>query len=531
MKLMHKVLLGGGVLIAVAIYYYITLPAINIHSVDFWWFIIYLFVAIGVAYIVKRRLKVDEIKESKMVKVLTGIVLIFVVIFAVGTLLSSPIINADKYQKLLTVEEGEVSEDIEELSYDQIPLIDKDSAELLGNRVMGSITDLVSQFEVDSIYTQINYEGAPYRVSPLVYANGIKWLTNQSDGIPGYILIDMATQDTELVRLDEGIRYSESEYLNRNIYRHLRFNYPTYIFDDLSFEIDDEGTPYYIAPVKQFNIGLFGGVTIGKVVLCNAVTGETTVYDIEDVPTWVDSVYSAELLVELYNYYGTLKNGFINSILTQKDCLTTTDGYNYLAIDGDIWVYTGVTSVTSDQSNVGFVLMNQRTKETMYYQIEGATETSAMSSAEGQVQNLEYVATFPLLLNVSSEPTYFIALKDDAGLVKKYAMVNVQKYQLVATGDTVLACEEAYNEMLLANGVTSEVEIEDDLLTATGTIEKISEVVFDGNTHYLIMLENSSMIYDVTVAPLVDIVRFDVGDEITFEYNAGDDMQSVTGIE
>ena len=154
-------------------------------------------------------------------------------------------------------------------------------------------------------------------------------------------------------------------------------------------------------------------------------------------PEWIDRAYSADLLVQLFDYYGTLKHGFFNSVLSQKDCLKTTDGYNYLALEDDVWMYTGVTSVNGDQSNVGFVLSNQRTMETKYYTVEGATESSAMSSAEGQVQNLKYTATFPLLLNISGEPTYFIALKDDAGLVKKYAMVNVQKYQIVAIGDKI----------------------------------------------------------------------------------------------
>ena len=270
-----------------------------------------------------------------------------------GTLLSSPIVNAKKYQKLLTVKDGEFTKDIEELSFDQIPLLDKDSATILGNRKMGSMVDMVSQFEVDDIYTQINYRDKPVRVSPLRYANPIKWLTNQSEGIPAYIRIDMATQTTELVKLEEGMKYSTSEYFNRNIYRHLRFKYPTYIFNDLSFEIDDDGVPYWVCPVKKFNIGLFGGETIGRVVLCNAITGETVDYAIDEVPEWIDRAYSADMLVQLYDYYGTLKHGFFNSVLGQKDCLKTTEGYNYLAIDDDVWVYTGVTSVSGDQSNVG----------------------------------------------------------------------------------------------------------------------------------------------------------------------------------
>ena len=228
---------------------------------------------------------------------------------------------------------------------------------------MGSMVDMVSQFEADDIYSQINYKDNPVRVTPLRYASIIKWFTNRSEGIPAYIRINMANQNTELVKLDKGMKYVNSEYFNRNIYRHLRFAHPTYIYGDLSFEIDDDGVPYWIAPVKKYNIGLFGGETIGKVVICNAITGETTTYKTTDVPEWVDRVYSADLLVNLFDYYGTLKHGFFNSVLSQKDCLKTTDGYNYLALDDDVWMYTGVTSVNGDQSNVGFVLSNQRTME------------------------------------------------------------------------------------------------------------------------------------------------------------------------
>ena len=400
------------------IYYYVTIPAINIHSSGFWTFLLAVMVLILVMYAVRRVRSVQEAKNNKVLKIGTGLVLLVLVVYGAGTLLSSPVVNAKKYQKLLEPETGNFTEDIEQISYDQIPLLDKDSAELLGNLKMGSMVDMVSQFEVSNLYSQINYQGRPVRVTPLEYASFIKWFTNQKDGIPAYIMIDMATQDTELVKLKEGIKYSEAEYLNRNIYRHLRFQYPTYIFDQLSFEINEDGVPYWICPVKKYTIGLFGGQTIGRVVLCNAVTGECQDVAVEDCPTWVDRVYPADLLVELYNYHGTLINGFINSVLGQKGCLKTTEGYNYLALNDDVWVYTGVTSVSGDRSNVGFVLMNQRTKETKYYEVSGAEEYSAMGSAEGQVQNLGYKATFPLLLNIANEPTYFIALKDEAGLVK-----------------------------------------------------------------------------------------------------------------
>ena len=466
-KFKMKVTAVIGVILLIGIYYYVTLPAINIHASEFWMYLVVLVILAAVVFIRKKNLNRYDWKESKGLKVILGILAVLVIAYVAGSVLSSPIVNAKKYQELLTVKNGEFTKDIEELSFDQIPLLDKDSAELLGDRKMGSMVDMVSQFEVDELYSQINYQDQPVRVSPLKYASVIKWFTNMREGIPAYIKIDMATQNTELVKLSEGMKYTTSDHFNRNIYRHLRFNYPTYIFNDLSFEIDEDGVPYWICPVKKYNIGLFGGTTIGRVVLCNAITGETKDYAVEDVPQWVDRVYSADLLVELYNYHGTLKHGFFNSVLGQKDCLNTTDGYNYLAIDDDVWVYTGVTSITGDQSNVGFVLMNQRTMETKFYEIEGATESSAMSSAEGQVQNLHY---------------------------------------------------------------KTEAEDTRSIETLTAKITKIAQGVIDGDSHYYIMLEGSDEIFDVSVVDFIDIIRFNVGDEVTVEYKKGEQVDTVLSL-
>ena len=526
-KVKRNIIIAVAVIILLGLYYYVALPAVNIHSTEFWVFLGVLVLLVAAIFIRKKKLSRYELKDSKGLKVILGVFAAVVIVYLAGTLLSSPVVNAKKYQQLMTVETGEFTTDIEELSFDQIPLLDRDSATLLGNREMGSMVDMVSQFEVDDLYSQINYQDRPVRVSPLKYASIIKWLTNNGEGIPAYMKIDMATQDTELVKLDEGMKYTTSDHFNRNIYRHLRFKYPTYIFNDLSFEVDEDGTPYWICPVKKYNIGLFGGVTIGRVVLCNAITGETEDYAIEDAPQWIDRAYSADLLVELYDYHGTLRHGFLNSVFGQKDCLVTTDGYNYLAIDDDVWVYTGVTSITGDQSNVGFVLMNQRTMETRFYEVEGATEQSAMDSAEGQVQNLHYTATFPLLLNISGEPTYFIALKDDAGLVKMYAMVNVQKYQIVATGDTISQCEEQYTTLMYENGIKEVEEDTREILTAEGKITKIAQGVVDGNSHYYIMIEGSDGIFDVSVVDYIDVIRFDVGDEVTIEYKEGEQTNTV----
>jgi len=517
------------------IYYYIALPAVNIHSPGFWWFILIVLLIGTIIIGLKRfldkngKIQVGAKPHSFLFIIMSVITGILIVIFIVGSILSSSMVNAGKYQKLLKITDRNYTDDIKEISYKDIPVLDKDSAILLGSRKMGSIPEYVSQFEVGSNYTQINYKGGPVRVTPLEYGGVIKWFTNRSKGIPAYMKIDMTTQNVELVKIPEGIKYSESEHFGRNIHRYLRFHYPTYIFDTINFEIGDDGVPYWTCPVKDYSIGLFGGQTIGRLVIVNAVTGELKDYAVKDVPQWVDKVYSADLLISLYDYSGSLKHGYWNSVFGQKDALKTTEGYNYIAMEDDVWVYTGVTSVGTDESNVGFVLMNQRTAETRFYSISGAEEFSAMASAEGQVQNLGYKATFPLLLNLGGEPTYFIALKDAAGLVKKYAMVNIAKYQIVAIGDTLNDCEKTYLGLMKSSGIS--VSDNTKLPKVTGSIAKIADCVIDGNTHYYILLNNNEKIYDVVVSELINIVKFNVGDTITFTYTEGTDYNIVRGIE
>lgn len=523
--------------------YYVYLPPLNVRSQDMWSFLTGATITalvINFWSIVKKvvfatnPVERDEVLSSykKLIKI--PIVLIF--IYSIGLLMSSPILRASSYNQLLEVETGDFATDIKEVDYNQIPILDSDSASRLAEREMGSLVEMVSQYEVSSYFSQINLYGKPVRVTPLRYGDAIKWLTNMKEGIPGYMAIDMTTQDVELVQLSQtvggGIKYSPFEYFNRNLYRHIRFNYPTAMIRTMDFEVDEEGRPYWVCSVEDKTIGLFGGTDIIGVILVDAITGEHEYYDVEDVPNWVDQVYDAGLLIEQYNYFGTLKNGFINSVLGQREVLQSTEGYNYIAIDGDVWVYTGVTSVGSDESNVGFVLMNARTKETKYYQISGAKEVSAMSSAQGQVQHLGYTATFPILLNIAGEPTYFLSLKDGAGLVKKYAMVNIQKYQIVATGDTVLECENAYRNLMVGNGIESNIPPV-ETTEHSGVIESIQSIVIDGNTIYYVALgekvvdeftgeskiiKEENELYMVSVKDIQEILMYSVGDKITFEF-------------
>lgn len=527
-------LLGG-------LYYYIALPAINIHSSGFWGFIILLFIILTITSAILQRKKFNIVqqigkkpdlmkilKQSKITYALSLVTVALIVILIIGSVLSSPIVNAKKYQQLINISDGNFQEDIQQISYSDIPLLDRDSASLLGSRKMGSMVEYVSQFEVSEHYTQINYNNRPVRVTPLRYGNIFKWLTNRGDGIPAYIKIDMATQKVECVKLKKGIKYTDSEHFSRYIYRYLRFRFPTYIFDSINFEIDDDGVPYWICPALTYKIGLFGGEAVDHVVLVNAVTGEYKKYKVTDVPTWVDRVYSSELLNGYYDYYGSLKHGYLNTLFSQKDCLQTTEGYNYIALDDDVWMYTGVTSVGGDESLVGFILCNQRTAETKYYSVSGAKEYSAMESAEGKVQNLGYQATFPLLLNLANEPTYILTLKDSAGLVKKYAMINIEQYTIVATGDTITECENNYITQLKKSNVgNKESEVAGN---ASGVITKVAQVVVEGNTHYYIMLEGYDEIFDCDVSEMISIIKYNVGDSISFSYIQGGEVSKVTEI-
>ena len=505
------------------VYFYVELPALNPHAEEFYVFVFLLCaVYCGCAVLTSgfqgtgAKGYLGFVKKQCTVPFFVVIALICAV--AVGSIASWVVLRAGAYSKLLPLTTGDFASEVEEIRYNQIPMLDSDSAARLGSRKLGELADMVSQFEILPSYTQINYQGRPVRVTSLAYGDLIKWFTNRSNGLPAYIIIDMVTQEAEVVRLDEGMKYTTAEHFSRNLYRHLRFQYPTMMFDEPVFEIDEEGTPYWVCPRVVKTIGLFGGTDIHGAVLVNAITGESQYY--EDVPTWVDRLYSANIIMEQYDYYGQFHNGFLNAYFGQRDVTLTTDGWNYIAINDDVYMYTGVTSVTSDQSNIGFILSNQRTKETKFYPCAGATENSAKESAQSQVQQMRYTATFPLLLNIADQPTYFMALKGEDGLVKMYAMVNVQQYNIVETGQTVGACEKNYRQTLLDNGIIdridAEVPEETDFQKMTGTIAEIRSAVIEGTSVYYLRFEGEDgfLVY-ASAATIPSAPLLNVGDSVT----------------
>ena len=509
-------------------YFYFELPALNFHAEEFYVFVFLLCAVYCVCAVLTSGFQGEGVKGyfgfvKKQCTIPFLVLVALIAAIIIGGLTSWVVIRAGSYSKLLSIKDGDFASEVEEISYNQIPMLDEDSAARLGSRKLGELADMVSQFEILPSYTQINYQGRPVRVTSLAYGDLVKWFTNRSAGLPAYLIIDMVTQEAEVVRLDEGMKYTTAEHFGRYLPRHLRFHYPTYMFADPVFEINEEGEPYWVCPRMVKTIGLFGGTDIKGAVLVNAVTGESQYY--EEVPNWVDHVYDANLIMEQYDYYGMYHNGFINSIFGQRDVTHTTEGYNYIAIGDDVYMYTGVTSVTSDQSNIGFILSNQRTKETHFYSVAGATEASAQASAMSQVQQMRYVATFPLLLNIADQPTYFMSLKGEDGLVKMYAMVNVQQYNIVETGSTVAECEANYRRALADSGLISDGDAEavpSDQEEISGAIAEIRTAVLDGNSYYFLRLEGQDTFYAVNAAENPLAVILNAGDQVTIAYTAGE---------
>ncbi len=534
------------------ILFYFMLPALNFKSYDLY---IYLG-AIVASYVVFNALfsnvfgKPEYVPYVKRRAIVPGIIIaVLLVAVGIGYLVSCEFFRASSYSKIISVDtDSNFSEDIEEQtadSFSEIPKLDEDTAAQLAARALGALKDIgsVSQFTIAPENSQINYQGKPYRVVPLQYADIIKWLVNTREGFPGYVMVNMADESTNFVELKDGsIRYSAYEHFNKLLKRHLRFEFPTYLFADATFEVNDDGDPFWICARLDKTIGLFGGTDVIGIVLVDAVSGECIEYSMDqlkDDPNlqWIDRVYDSDLIVQQYNYYGKYQKGFWNSLLGQKDVIKTTDGYNYIAKNDDVWMYTGVTSVTSDQSIIGFVLVNQRTKEADFYNVTGGTEYSAQQAAEGRVMDLGYTATFPLLLNIGGEPTYFLSLKDPKNqIVQQYALINVANYnnnKMGVTGTDLSKCLASYIESLKDKGITVDINPDDVVtpgtnedktpdttkLTASGTIADIRTAVMGGESYYYIKLDSNEAYFAIAASKDEGVVILNRGDSVTVTYS------------
>lgn len=570
-KMPLRILLSILITIVVgAVAYYMMLPALNIHDSQLYVFLILLVAVFMAAFAIlcnahKKIERKEYVKKKSIVPIV--IIGVIIVVMLIGSLVGATIFRSQSYSQLMQVEDGDFVSDFEDISYDEVPRIDESRALTLADQQLGSLSEYKSQYVVSSNSTQINYKNTPYRVAYLEYADVFKWINNTRDGLPAYMAIDLVSQKVVAVncveKFGEGIKYSPSEYFNEKLIRHLRFQYPTALLDTPNFEIDDEMHPYWITAVLDKTIGLFGGTDVKGVIITDALNGESQYYDIEQVRSdaslnWIDVVYSESLLIEQYNYYGKLQNGFWNSIIFQNDVNIASTGSGNIAMDDDVWVYTGVTSSESDSSNFGFILCNQRTKESRYYQNAGAMEISAQQSATDAVQNYGYKATFPILLGIDGNPTYFMSLYGDSNTVKGYAFVSLEDKTVVGTGLLDVAKSDAkalnsalenYIDALSEKGVADNVnkddvivdedemagsqtntddgtQTEDDTADApditeiksiTGEVTDIKSSVNDGNTVYYLKIDGKY--YYIKVTDCMEVMLVGKGDSVTVEYS------------
>lgn len=518
-------------LLFAGIYYYISYPALDIHNLGLWMYIISVLVVFLICQTVFHTGLVIEdlqtgkisVQNHKIMKLWLAVPAIIIILVLVA-ILNSAMLNAKKYYKRIEIDTTKTfQEDLPEVDFNKLPLLDKKSSSKLGDRVMGGMSELVSQYDVSDEYTQINYNDEIIRVTPLEYNGTIKWFTNRNKGITGYITVNSTTGKAKLIKLDKGLKYAPSALFNENLYRKLQFSYPTKNFDAINFEIDNSGNPYWVASVVKYH-GINQRREVTGVVIFNPINGESKYYKIKDVPSWVDHVYEAELILEQVNDWGAYKNGYLNSVFTQRDVVATTTGYNYLAFNDDVYLYTGITSVLADESNIGFILTNMRTKETNFYSVAGAEEYSAMDSAKGQVQQMKYTSTFPLLINLNGQPTYLISLKDNAGLVKMYAFVDVVDYQKVVVTDASKGIEAAADAYLTQMGEESGTSKN----TKTINVYGIKEVIIDGNTVYYFTDQNNQK-YKVSIKVNKNRLPFlKEGEQVEIEYNKEQEVINIT---
>lgn len=531
-------ILGAAVaLIVLAFGFFVTCTAINIHNPGLW---ILAAMAAAVFTIIRKITSAASslfdwrmfgrtinsngqlvFSKKSVIEYLVPVILIAIVFL--GGIFSGTFFNASSYADILTVSESDFVTDMAEtMDTDSIALMDTASARKLGDREIGALSDVVSQFNVSYSYTQIDFNGKPMKVAPLEYAGFFKWLSNKDSGVKGYVAVDPVSMSASYEN-SEGMKYVPSAYFFENTARHLRMKHPTLMLDNLHFEIDEEGRPFYVASVLDMSIGLFGGETVSGCIVLDPVSGETTRYALADIPRWVDVVFDGDLICEQYNWLGLYSNGYFNSVFAKKDCkqVTTYYGsessdyaagvdYGYVAREGDIWIYTGITSVNGDSSNIGFLLANQRTGESRYYSVTGADEKSAMLAAEGEVQEKGYQASFPSLINVDGTPTYIMVLKDSGGLVKLYAAVNVEQYNIVTAAATQSECISKYKSLL---GMSSMENPSDETSEAAVTIAAVRDVVIEGNT-YVYLIDTADNIYKAKVSSLEDILLVKEGDKV-----------------
>ena len=523
-KILFSAIFG---IIVSAVLFYIFLPPINPMAEEFWIYLTAVISSFALPFlnlgIVSSPMRVgDTVVNSEKIRVNKWVVIAIctpIAVLVLGSLVSSTLFNSRSYASIIEVKEANFSEDLPETTeITNIALMDTASARILGARTLGSLSEVVSQYTLRDSYTQINYKNSPKKVTNLEYDGFFKWIGNMDNGIPGMVIVDPVKSSSEYVKFEKPMHYVESAYFNQDLERRLRFLYPTKIFDNISFELDEDGNPYYIVACSKPQVMLFGARDIEEVIIFDPTNGEGKIYPVSETPSWVDIVYDGYLATEKFNWQGMLSGGYINSIIGNVGCKQATDDFGYIVIGDDVWYFTGVTSaVSTDKSNIGFILTNARTGEYKFYSVIGAEEHSAMAAAEGEVQEKGYVASFPSLVNISGQATYIMVLKDAAGLVKLYALVNVENYSIVATGATQTDAMSAYKKLLRQ----SDIEIGDPEQSIEITVEDI-RIAMVSNVATVYITSTEGEVYKGYLEADEALILIRKGDKIKLNYAASE---------
>ncbi|MFC4781264.1 cell shape-determining protein [Eubacterium multiforme] len=446
-----------------------------------------------------------------------GIVLYFIL-----NIIFSPLISYKAHRNLIgTVDGVEFSSQIKHIDLKQLPTIDKELADKLADKKLGEIPSLGSQVYVGDLTLQ-SINGELYYVAPLEHSSLFKWISNH-EGTPGYVKVSATNQnDVQLVTEVNGkplkIKYLPSSYLLTDLDRAAFLRDMKSAHTDYTFELDDSGNPYWVITRYDTGVGITEAKATGALII-DAQTGKSEIYDIENMPKWVDRIQPDKFIKNYIDKWGKLVHGVFN--FSDKDKLVSTEGMNLIYNNNECYYYTGITSVGNDEGLVGFTLTNTRNGKTTMYKTSGATETAAMKSAEGKVQQYKYTATFPYLINIQNEPTYFMTLKDANGLVKNYAMVNVKNYNTVSVGDSLQSTLNKYLEVLTNTNIS--LEGSNNAKKIEGEIERIGLVVKEGSSIYDIKLKGSDNIYSVSTETSREAALSKVGDKVKIEYmNVGD---------
>lgn len=479
--------------IITAVYAFVKLPVLRIDFTSLYYVLAMFFVIAGILNMVfDREEQRFTITNKRNFKIAIGILAIAVVL---PTLASTPVIRAKAYRNLLgTVKESEFTKDVSPVNVNEIRIVDEEMAMKLGDKKLGEVPAIGSVSKLGEFHIQKVGEKL-YWVAPLVHRDFIKWVTNMS-GTNGYVMVSANDpQDVKLVQKANGedvkIVYQPDAYILQDLHRHVYINGGmSKGMADYTLEIDDNGKPYWVVSLYEHKVG-FGGANVNGTAIVDAKTGETKFYSIKDTPEWVDRIQPEDFVIDQINSWGVYVNGFINSVISEKGVLKATEGTSLVYGDDDrsYW-YTGITSAGGDESTIGFMLVDSRTKEAKLYKQPGATEMAAMKSAEGSVQEKNYEATFPVMYNILGQPTYVSSLKDKAGLVKRVVFVSVEDYNIVGVGRDKAEAMKNYKDALESGGSSLEIDESDEFdKELEGTVKRIAADTKNGNTVYYLTLD------------------------------------------